>query len=622
MNTRRNIRLIAKLARLLEQQQGGKLSQRSEERFRALIENSSDLITILGADGTLKYESPSVTSILGYQPDELVGKNGFDFIHTDDAARVREDFERTFVRGEPGQKIVHRFRHRNNSWRVFESIGKTFVDESGELVGVVNSRDITERRRLDRAVKFRTHLLDVVEQAIVATDLGGNITYWNEFAVRLYGWAAAEVAGHNILEVTPAQTTREQASEIMNRLREGLSWSGEFLMQRKDGTVFPAMVTDSPIYDDERTLVGIVGISFDITERKRAEEELRQSERQLAEAQNLARVGSWNWDMLNDIVTWTDQIYRIYGLTPQEFTPTRQHFLASLHPDDREYVLGVIDNSLRTREPFSYHYRIVRPDGGVRIIHSNRNVASDEHGNLLRSFGTMQDVTERVEAEEQLKISNEKLRALSARLQSVREEDSIRIAREIHDELGGALTGLKMDLSSLGKRLPASGNEAAHQQLKAMAKFIDETIQKVRQIATELRPSMLDDLGLAAAIEWQAGEFQRRTEIKCKIISLQEDVVLSPEKSTAVFRIYQEILTNIARHAQATSVEIRMEQPDGELILRVSDNGRGIKESEMAGTKSLGLLGMRERALIFGGQIEIAGAKGRGTTVTVRIPGA
>jgi len=155
-----------------------------------------------------------------------------------------------------------------------------------------------------------------------------------------------------------------------------------------------------------------------------------------------------------------------------------------------------------------------------------------------------------------------------------------------------------------------------------MAKFIDETIQKVRQIATELRPSMLDDLGLAAAIEWQAGEFQRRTEIKCKIISLQEDVVLSPEKSTAVFRIYQEILTNIARHAQATSVEIRMEQPDGELILRVSDNGQGIKESEMAGTKSLGLLGMRERALIFGGQIEITGAEGRGTTVTVSLPSA
>jgi len=188
--------------------------------------------------------------------------------------------------------------------------------------------------------------------------------------------------------------------------------------------VFPAMVTDSPIYDDERTLVGIVGISFDITERKRAEEELRQSERQLAEAQNLARVGGWNWDMLNDILTWTDQIYRIYGLTPQEFTPTRQHFLASLHPDDREYVLGVIDNSLRTQEPFSYHYRIVRPDGEVRIVHSNRNVASDEHGNLLRSFGTMQDVTERRQAEEQLTISNEKLRALSARLQTVREEES------------------------------------------------------------------------------------------------------------------------------------------------------------------------------------------------------
>ena len=492
MSTKSNVRLIAKVARLLERKQAGKLSKRREDRFRALIENSSDLITILGADGTLKYESPSVTRILGYQPDKLVGKNTFDFIHADDVARVREVFARTFEQGEITQKLTYRFRHQNNSWRVLESIGNTFVDESGELVRVINSRDITERRRLDRAVKFHTHLLDTVEQAIVATDLGGNITYWNKFAERLYGWPAAEAAGCNVLEIIPAETTREQASEILSLLQEGMSWSGELLLRRKDGTVFPAIVTNSPIYDDERTLVGLVGISFDITERK--------------------------------------------------------------------------------------------------------------------------------QAEDQLKSSNEKLRALSARLQSVREEESIRIAREIHDELGGALTGLKMDLSFLGKRLPESGTEAAHQQLKAMAEFIDETIQKVRNISTELRPSMLDDLGLAAAIDWQAGEFQRRMEIECKITSLQEEITLSPEKATAVFRIFQEILTNVARHARATSVEISMEQPDGDLILKVSDNGRGIKGNEIADTKSLGLLGMRERALVFGGQVEITGAEGRGTTVTVSIP--
>ena len=610
------------MARLLERQRAGKLSKRSENRFRALFENSSDLITILGADGTLKYESPSVTHILGYRPDELVGKNAFDFIHADDVARVRESFARTFEQGELSQKLAYRFRHRNNSWRVFESIGKAFVDESGELVGIVNSRDITERRSLDRAVKFHTHLLDTVEQAVIATDLGGNITYWNKFAGQLYGWPAAEVAGRNILEIIPAQSTREQATEIMSRLREGKGWSGELLLRRKDGTVFPAIVSNSPLYGDEGTHVGTVGISFDITERKRAEEKLQQSERQLAEAQRLARMGSWSWDAQSKTATWSEELYRILGLNPQEVVSSTEAYWERVHPEDRDHIAEVVERSMGSQELPGYDYRIIRPDGEVRFISDRRNFVCDASGNLLSIFGAMQDVTERKQAEEQLKSSEEKLRALSARLQSVREEDSIRIAREIHDELGGALTGLKMDLSFLGKRLPESGNEGAHQQLKSMADFIDETIQKVRNISTGLRPSMLDDLGLAAAIEWQAEEFQRRMEIECKITSLQEDVVLSPEKSTAVFRIFQEILTNVARHAGATSVEVSMEQPESDLILRVSDNGRGIKESDLAGTKSLGLLGMRERALVFGGQVEIKGGEGRGTTVTVSIPGA
>lgn len=230
------------------------------------------------------------------------------------------------------------------------------------------------------------------------------------------------------------------------------------------------------------------------------------------------------------------------------------------------------------------------------------------------------DVTERMRAEEQLERSNEQLRALSMRLQAVREEESIRIAREIHDELGGALTGLKMDLSWVGKRLSGQSRAAVQQKLQSALELIDETVVKVRNISTELRPSVLDDLGLAAAIEWQAREFQRRTEIRCEMVSLQEETALGPERSTAVFRIFQEILTNVARHARASAVEVRMEERGGCLVLEVSDDGRGIEEGKVAAATSIGLLGMRERAMIFGGQVEVVGAEGRGTTVTVRVP--
>lgn len=230
------------------------------------------------------------------------------------------------------------------------------------------------------------------------------------------------------------------------------------------------------------------------------------------------------------------------------------------------------------------------------------------------------DVTERGRAEDELERSNEQLRALSAHLQTVRDEESRRISREIHDELGSALTGLKMDLSWIGKRLSEQSRAAVDQKLCSAMGLIDETIRKVRDISTQLRPSVLDDLGLAAAIEWQTREFEERSEVQCRIVSLWEDAELSPEKSTAVFRIFQEILTNVTRHARASLVEVRLEERGRELALTVSDNGTGIDESKTTEAASIGLLGMRERAMMFGGRVDVAAGEAGGTTVTVLIP--
>jgi len=238
----------------------------------------------------------------------------------------------------------------------------------------------------------------------------------------------------------------------------------------------------------------------------------------------------------------------------------------------------------------------------------------------VRLITKVERLLERKRAEEKLNLANETLRALTAKLQTVREEESIRIAREIHDVLGGALTALKMDLAALSKSLSESGDEQVAQKVAVMSDFVDETVHKVRSIATELRPSVLDDLGLVAAIEWQAKEFQRRAQIECCIFSDQEELSLAAEKSTAIFRIFQEILTNVARHARATRIEIRIEVRGNNFRLTVSDNGVGISEDAVLNSKSLGLLGMRERALICGGQVEITGRKGVGTKVTVNLP--
>jgi len=227
------------------------------------------------------------------------------------------------------------------------------------------------------------------------------------------------------------------------------------------------------------------------------------------------------------------------------------------------------------------------------------------------------DLSEVKRAEQELRASSEQLRNLAARLLSVREQERTRIAREIHDELGQALTAVKMDLSWLAGRLsPRNGPLLG--RIRSTLQLADSTIQSVRRISTELRPSVLD-LGLAAALEWQAQEFQARTGIRCKL-RLPAQGAVAPNVSTALFRIFQETLTNIARHAGATRAEVALQKQPDALVLRVRDNGRGFDPANSSSSKSLGLLGMRERAAILGGWVDIFSAPGKGTRVTAWIP--
>jgi len=217
---------------------------------------------------------------------------------------------------------------------------------------------------------------------------------------------------------------------------------------------------------------------------------------------------------------------------------------------------------------------------------------------------------------ERLKESEDKLRRLAAHLISVREEERAHIAREIHDELGQVLTGLKMEVTWLAKRLR---DKPLIEKTDSMCKLIDTTVQTVRKIATGLRPEMLDDMGLIAAVGWQAKEFQKRTGIRCRA-KLPPEVKFDMDISTTMFRIFQEILTNVARHSRATRVDIELIVSEERVGLEVTDNGVVIADSDLNGKKSLGLLGMNERALLFGGEVRVTGTPGHGTRVSVSIP--
>jgi signal transduction histidine kinase len=234
-----------------------------------------------------------------------------------------------------------------------------------------------------------------------------------------------------------------------------------------------------------------------------------------------------------------------------------------------------------------------------------------------RALREARERRERQSAEDKLRSSHEQLRALTNHLHSVREEERTRIARQVHDELGQALTGLKLDLSWLNSKL--RGARGLQRKIKAMSAHIDDTINTVRRIATDLRPGVLDSLGLVAAIEWQAGDFQQRTGIACAVSIDVTETMLDPDFTTVCFRIFQETLTNIIRHAKATQVEVRLAHAEGFLVLTVRDNGRGISERDI-NDRSIGLIGMKERAAQVRGEVFFFGLPTHGTTVTLRVP--
>jgi PAS domain S-box-containing protein len=297
------------------------------------------------------------------------------------------------------------------------------------------------------------------------------------------------------------------------------------------------------------------------------------------------------------------------------------HFVA---PEDRDKYAVYRVQLGQSQEPQTVEIRLVRQAGAPFYARLEGAAAYDQAGRFTQSRIAVSDITEQVQAEEvrheseRLARSTEQLRELSARLQAVREEERTSISRAIHDELGQTLTGLKMDVAWLQSHLDPP-QPALLAKTQAMSDLIDNTIQTVRRISTELRPGILD-LGLVATLEWQLQEFQSRTGIESKLIGLPEETALDADGSTTAFRILQEILTNVVRHAQASQIEVTLEETPALLTLEVRDNGRGITESEIHNPKSIGLLGMQERARLRGGDVHLHGSPGRGTTVIVRLP--
>ena len=600
--------------------------QNSEKYFRSLIENASDLITIADRNGIIRYESPSLERMLGYKPEERIGSSVLDLVHPDDLSAAK----RHFAGGIRNPGIVHlmecRFQHKNGSWQVLETAGINLLDDPVVEGIVVNSRDITKRKRAEEALrKAEWKYRDIFENAgegIFQSTPDGRYIAANPALAHMYGFTSPEELIQSREDIS-RQTYVDPASreEFKRRLREQGAVRGfEHQAFRKDGTKCWISVSARAVRDEQGAVQYYEGTVHDINERKLTEEALSKAAA-IVESSDDAILSK----TLDGIITsWNKGATRIYGYLPEEIIGRS---ISILIPTDLADALPVILDKVRHGEVID-HYETtrVKKDGTQIYVSLSVSPIKDAGGAIIGAAAIARDITARRLAEEKLKKTSEQLRALSARLQSAREEEGTRIAREIHDELGSALTTLRWGIEEIGgalnKPLPKEGIRKLRASIQTLTGLIDSTLVTVRRISSELRPGILDDVGLVAAIQWAVRQFEARTGIIAHFQSTATALDLSREQSTAIFRIIQEALTNIQRHAEATSVGIAITEEPGKLGLTIRDNGKGITKERESGTDTLGIIGMRERALLIGGEVTITGTPGSGTVVSVRIPAA
>jgi two-component system sensor histidine kinase UhpB len=509
-----------------------------------------------------------------------------------------------------------------------------FRDPAGNIVGVVGiAFDVTDRVRSEEQVRAGQRLLrrvlEILPVGVVVLNRAGDVVLHNPASTQIWGvtivsgqerWARSKGFWHGTGQAIIAG---EWASH--RALDEGQATLDELIdIETFDGERKTIENYAAPILDADGVITGAVVVNEDVTERVRAEEALRNTERLLVDAEKLGRTGSWEQDLVSGEIFNTEANRRLFFGDDWSKGTLMEYYIEAVHPDDRGWVMRQREQLHGGTGPDTIEFRVIWPDGSVHWIFGRATVVRDQAGRPVRAYGTNADVTERKRAEEELKTTTEQLRALSARLRSAREEEGTRIAREIHDDLGATLTGLRWELEGVKKAICEPGRVLPDleltEKLSAMLNLTDTMITTVRRIASDLRPAVLDVLGLEDAIEWQARQFQDRTGIAVHCVSAGSGLGLNPTQSTAVFRIFQEALTNVLRHSRATRVDVTLAIDTGVLVLMVGDNGRGITESERTGESSIGLLGMRERAQLIGGEIDVSGVEGEGTTVTLRLP--
>ncbi|MCI1279334.1 MAG: PAS domain S-box protein [Nitrospira sp.] len=604
----------------------------SEYRFRSLVEGARDIIFTLSADLTITSLNPAFETVTNWSRSQWMGEPLVALLHPDDAGFCQDVLQAILERGAP-LTCSMQISTKQGGYVTGEFVGTPQMRQ-GRVIGVLGIiRDVTERRRIEDALRVSEERLRSIVQstkdAIVLVNALMKVAFWNKGAEATFGYSAEDIIGQPVTTIIPERYHEELERNVQRvRVLERVQLTSktlELLGRRKDGGEFPLELSVTSWQGKSDLFFTI--IMRDISERRAAEEELDRLHHHNQVVLNSAGEGIYGIDRDGRLTFVNPAAAKMFGWEAQQLIG--QSFATLVHgPDDADPSFAghgsPIAETLQAGEILEEaDSRFWRRDGtsfSVEYV----STPIRERGDIVGAVVVFKDTTDRKRAEEQLQDSLRRLRKLSGRMEGIREEERGRIARELHDELGVGLTCLKIDLSRLGgllgERLIPRDRAKIDDKIRGMKEQVDSTITSVQRIVAELRPGVLDDLGLVAAIEWQCRDFQRRTGIPCHCTVSHEDLRVAPEHATAVFRICQEALTNVTRHAKATEVQVRLEDQGVGLLLQVNDNGCGIPPDRLADARSFGLLGMRERAGLLGGDVQIDTREGAGTTIVLQLP--
>ena len=459
------------------------------------------------------------------------------------------------------------------------------------------------------------------DDAIVGKSLDGLINSWNRGAERIFGYSAQEALGQPITLIIP-EDRRAEEDAVIAQIRRGEAVSHfETVRRTKDGRLIDVSLTVSPVRDASGRVTGASKIARDITQQKQMQSALTSTQARLAAIVDSAMDAVITIDEKQNIVLFNRAAEQVFGVRRQEaigtsldrFIPAR--FRRGHHGHVERF--GATGVTSRRMGDVTTLWAL-RADGTEFPIEASISQAREGGHHLFTVI--LRDITVRKQHEDELRRSQQELRELSARVLEAREEEKARIARELHDELGQLLTALKMDLSWMRERL--DGKPDVAQKAAEMGALLDQTVTATRRISADLRPLMLDDLGLADAAQWLVDDFAKRSGIEATVDMPESEVFdrLAKPVQTAIYRAVQESLTNIARHAGAKRAWVVFSHDDGALRVEVEDDGRGIALEDLAKVRSLGLKGMRERIAYLGGSLDIGRAPRGGTRLRVKVP--